>query len=292
MASTPLRYPGGKQKLAPFVLEVLEANDLVGGAYSEPYAGGGGVGFELLLSDKISHFYLNDSCVAIHSIWASILHNTDEFCRRIRDTPLNIEIWKQQREIVSRSAEFPSIDVGFAAFYLNRSNRSGIIAGGGVIGGLKQDGEWKMDARFPKEKLIARILAIAQKRDSITVSNLDAEVFIRDAVPTLPERTLIYFDPPYFNKASGLYFNAYKREDHGRIATAIQNLTGRWMVSYDNTPQIRRLYAGRRQFAFSLQYNAASAYKGKEVFFFSDAVTVPKSSGLKMINKALWRVQR
>lgn len=287
---TPLRYPGGKQRLAPFILEILKENDLEGGSYAEPYAGGGGVGIELLLTDKISHFYLNDSCVAIYSFWNSVLYQTEELCRRITDTPLTVPIWKTQREILASLDEFDEIDIGFATFYLNRCNRSGIIAGGGLIGGLKQDGDWRMDARFPKEKLVKRIRAIAEKENSITVSKLDAEIFIRNTIPTLPANSLVYFDPPYFKKASGLYFNAYKAADHGRIAKEIQAAPGRWVVSYDNVPQIRKHYAERRQFAFSLQYNAATAYKGREVFFFSDATEIPRTSSLKQINRNLWRV--
>jgi len=287
---TPLRYPGGKQKLAPFILEILKENDLEGGTYAEPYAGGGGVGIELLLTDKISHFYLNDSCIAIYSFWNSVLRRTDEFCRRVRDTDLTVPIWKEQREVLSCTDEFDEIDIGFATFYLNRCNRSGIIAGGGLIGGLDQSGDWKMDARFPKKKLITRIEAIAENRKSITVSKLDAEKFIQTVMPNLPADSLTYFDPPYFKKASGLYFNAYKDADHQRIAKAIQASAGRWVVSYDNTPQIRKHYMERRQFAFSLQYNAATAYKGREVFFFSDETSIPRTSSLRQINRHLWRV--
>ena len=179
---TPLRYPGGKQKIAPFIVEILEENDLVGGQYVEPYAGGAGVAIELLLRDVVSHIHLNDSCPAVFSFWHSILNETEEFCRRISRTPLNIDMWKKQREIFVNSKSADRLDLGFAMFYLNRCNHSGILSGG-VIGGLNQNGKWKMDARFPRNELIRRIEAIAEKKRYIHLRNWDAERFIIEYLP-------------------------------------------------------------------------------------------------------------
>ncbi len=284
---TPLRYPGGKQRLTPFVLELMDENDLVGGDYAEPYAGGAGVATALLLENKVSHIHLNDSCTGIYAFWRSILNQTNEFCRRVADTRLTVKEWRRQREILSRPAEFNQIDVGFSAFYLNRCNRSGILSGG-LIGGLKQDGEWKMNARFPRKELVGRIEAIAAKRKSITIKNMDAEKFILDYLPQLPKKSLVYCDPPYFHKASRLYLNHYKPKDHDQIAQVIQSSVGHhWIVSYDGAPEILKCYSERRSFLYDLQYNAAKAYKGREVIFFSDDLKLPKTSVIPNIAAAL-----
>lgn len=284
---TPLRYPGGKQRLTPFVLEVLEENDLVGGDYAEPYAGGAGVAVALLLDGQVGHIHLNDSCTGVYAFWRSILNKTDEFCQRVMDTPLTVKEWRRQKEILTRPSEFDQIDVGFSTFYLNRCNRSGILSGG-VIGGLNQKGKWKIDARFPRKELVARIEAIAKKRRRITVKNLDAQTFISDYLPTLPDRTLVYCDPPYFHKAKRLYLNHYKPKDHAAIARVIQtNIQQHWMVSYDGAPEILKRYSERRSFIYDLQYNAAKAYKGIEVFFFSDDLVLPRRSTIPSISKAL-----
>ena len=287
---TPLRYPGGKQRLAPFILELMVANGLTGGDYAEPYAGGGGVAIELLLTGKVAKIHLNDSCDAIYSFWFSILNQTEEFCKRIQDTPLDIETWKKQREIVAQPTEFDTLDVGFSTFYLNRCNRSGIIAGGGVIGGLKQNGKWKMDARFPQKKLIGRIVAIAERKNSISVTHLNAEIFISENVPLLSENTLVYCDPPYFKKAHGLYFNHYEEKDHARIAKIIQRMNRPWVVSYDTVPKILHYYSKWRRVCYRLQHTAAAARKGKEVFFFSDGLAIPTQSQIPFVNRALKRV--
>jgi DNA adenine methylase len=289
---TPLRYPGGKQKLAPFIIEIIRENSLDGGHYVEPYAGGAGVAIELLLNGTVGHIHLNDSCVGVYAFWKSVLSKPEELCRRISSASMSIDEWRRQKEIFSRPSEFDQIDVGFSVFYLNRCNRSGILSGG-VIGGLKQEGEWKMDARFPRNELIGRIEAIASRKSAITLRNWDAEKFILKYVPRLPAGTLIYCDPPYFRKADRLYLNHYDPDDHARIAQVMQReVKHHWVVSYDGAPEILKHYSKRRSFSYSLQYNAAKAYKGTEVFFFSDGLWLPKESVVAYIDCALKKIDR
>jgi len=289
---TPLRYPGGKQRLAPFVLELLQANSLVGGHYVEPYAGGAGVAMELLLNSHVEAVHLNDSSKPIFDFWGSILSRSEEFCKKISDTDISVEEWKKQREIVRSPELYEQIDVGFAAFYLNRCNRSGVLSGG-LIGGLDQTGKWKMDARFPKSELIKRINNIAKVSSRIHIQNTDAEDFIKNYISSLPDETFVYCDPPYFDKASRLYLDHYRGDDHARIARVIQgNIKQKWIVSYDSCDEIKKHYELRRSFVYDLQYNAAAAYKGKEVFIFSDTITIPRRSKINSVNSAIKENER
>ena len=283
---TPLRYPGGKQKLAPFVAEVMIGNDLQGGHYAEPYAGGAGVAIELLLNGIASHIHLNDSCSAVYSFWKSVINETEGLCHRISRASLNVREWRMQQEILRNRGEHSVLDVGFSMFYLNRVNRSGILSGG-LIGGLAQEGEWLMDARFPRAELIRRIENIARHRKHIHLRNWDAERFINTYLPRLPDESLVYCDPPYFEKADRLYLNHYHPEDHRRIAKVIQKINLPWIVSYDAAPDILKYYACRRSFIYGLQYNASKAYVGTEVFFFSDRLQIGSRSAIKSIDQAL-----
>jgi DNA adenine methylase len=284
---TPLRYPGGKQRLTPFVAEVLAANNLIGGHYAEPYAGGAGVAIDLLINQQVSNIHLNDASRAVYAFWMAILEHTDEFCRRIASTSLSVLEWKRQREILRNPTEHDILELGFSTFYLNRCNRSGVLSGG-LIGGLEQTGQWKMDARFPANELIRRIEVIARHRASIAVHNFDAETYIRDYLPELPENSLVYLDPPYFHKSSRLYLNIYQPEDHARLARVIQEeLTKNWMVSYDTATEILGYYSERQSFIYRLGYKAYKVYKGEEAFFFSDRLQVPKRSALPFIDSAL-----
>jgi DNA adenine methylase len=285
--ATPLRYPGGKQRLTPFLIEILTENNLIGGHYAEPYAGGAGVAIELLLQRKVSHIHLNDSSRAIYAFWYSILNNTEEFCRRISSASLTIDEWRAHREVIRHPDDYNDFELGFSAFFLNRCNRSGVISGG-VIGGLNQTGEWKLDARFSRNDLTRRIEVIASQSQSITLYNLDAEQYIMHSIQNTPENTLVYCDPPYYNKSSRLYLDTYIKSDHERISNVIQDeMTRKWVVSYDAADEILRYYRNRKSFVYGLQYNASKVYCGSEVFVFSDDLNIPSRSSLPYINRAL-----
>lgn len=289
---TPLRYPGGKQRLTPFIAEILERNDAIGWNYVEPYAGGAGVAIELLLDRKVGHVYLNDSSVHIYAFWKAILSDPEGFCRRISRASLTLDAWRAHREVVRHPEKHDLHDVGFSTFFLNRCNRSGVLTAG-VIGGASQEGRWRIDARFPRNELIQRIETIAAHRRRITVTNLDAQKFMIDRVDKLPKTTLVYCDPPYFARAERLYLNVYEPDDHATLAKFIQaKLRRPWVVSYDNHPEIAKLYRQRRRFRYSIQYSAMTTYEGTEYFIFSDGLKIPRKSALPSIDRALATIRR
>ena len=289
---TPLRYPGGKQRLAPFIAEVLEVNGALGWNYVEPYAGGAGAAMELLLDKKVGHVYLNDSSLHIYAFWKAVLSDPEGFCRRISRASLTLDAWRSHREVLRHPKDHDLMDLGFSTFFLNRCNRSGVLTSG-VIGGLAQRGEWRIDARFPRNELIKRVEAIALHRRHISVTNLDAEVFMTKRVNALSPETLVYCDPPYFVRAKRLYLNTYQPDDHTRLARVIQSKLHRpWLVSYDNHPTILSLYRKRRSCCYSLQYSAIKAYAGNEVFVFSDVLGIPRKSSLPYLARALSGLRR
>ena len=199
---------------------------------------------------------------------------------------MTIDEWKKRREIVKKCDRRRILEVGFSVFYLNRCNRSGVLSGG-VIGGLDQTGNYKMDARFSRNDLVRRIEAIALHKDKISVTNFDAEDYIKNYIPSLPDNTLIYFDPPYYEQGNNLYLNAYKKEDHRRLSAAIQKVKHKWVLSYDGVSDIVNLYNKRRHFLYDLQYSAAKVYKGKEVFIFCDRLKLPLECSLKHIEEGM-----
>ena len=289
---TPLRYPGGKQRLAPFIAEILEYNKAIGWDYAEPYAGGSGVAIELLLDRKVGHIHLNDSSRHIYAFWKSILTDPDAFCRRISRASLTLDAWRAHRKVVRYPEHHDVHDLGFSTFFLNRCNRSGVLTAG-VIGGLNQRGRWLINARFTRNELIKRIETIAARGRQITVTNLDAEDFMTERVNAMPRTTLVYCDPPYFARAERLYLDVYEPADHSRLAKFIQKKLRRpWVVSYDNHPTIAALYRGRRQFPYAIQYSAIRAYEGSETFIFSDGLKIPPTSAVSYIDRALARFRR
>lgn len=267
---TPLRYPGGKGRLSQFMGELIEANSLTGGHYVEPYAGGAGIAITLLYLEYVSRIHLNDLNRSIYSFWRCVLDDTEALCKRITDTRPTMDEWYKQRAVQS-DPNASLLDLGFSTFFLNRTNRSGIVLGG-VIGGKKQTGQWKIDARYNTSDLVRRIERIASYRSRISLYNLDAAEMIRDVLPTLPRHSLVYLDPPYYVKGKGLYENHYTHADHAKIAELVSSIQQKWIVTYDNVEPIRALYSAYRQVIFGLRYSAGSRYEGKEVMVYCDGL--------------------
>jgi DNA adenine methylase len=277
---TPLRYPGGKGKLAAFVKRVISVNRLQDGVYVEPYAGGAAVALELLFHDYVSHVHINDISRPVHSFWYSVLHETDSLCRLVRDTPRTVDAWDIYKRILANEAQHGALEVGFATFFLNRTNRSGIL-NGGVIGGRAQTGLWKIDARYNAQELVHRIQSIARLKSQISLTRLDALKFLTSGIKSWPCNTLIYLDPPYYVKGRDLYYHFYKHEDHERIARFVQKdiVRQRWLVSYDNAPEIRYLYEEAQRVIYNIGYSARNSREGAEVMFFSERLSVPALVG-------------
>jgi DNA adenine methylase len=277
---TPLRYPGGKAKLAAFVKAIIKENKLFDGDYVEPYAGGAGIALELMFQEYVNKIHINDVSQPVYAFWKSVLKDTDELCRLVKDTRVTVSAWDKQKKIFANPKDYTSVQLGFATFFLNRTNRSGIL-NGGIIGGRDQTGPWKIDARYNADELIFRIESIAKLKSRIKLSHSDALSFLKFGLTKWPKKTLIYLDPPYYEQGRELYYDYYNPEDHADVAKLItaKMKSKHWIVSYDNAPQIKRLYAGYSSLVYNIGYSARETKTGKEVMFFSPKLSIPDLEG-------------
>jgi DNA adenine methylase len=277
---TPLRYPGGKAKLAEYVKSLMKANRLIDGEYVEPYAGGSAIALELLFHEYVSRIHINDISRPVHAFWKSVLNDTEEFCRLVMKKPLTVAQWDKQKKVLRNPDDHSHVELGFAMFFLNRTNRSGIL-NAGIIGGRDQTGPWKIDARYNAKELVHRIEAIARMRDRIKLTRQDALRFLKAGISKWPKETLIYLDPPYYVKGRDLYYDFYEHKDHKSIADFINGsaIRQKWIVSYDNVQPIRDLYPSARFITYDIGYSARSASQGSEVMFFCDGLKVPPLIG-------------
>ena len=275
MIYSPLKYPGGKGKLAPFMKVLIEKTGHKDGTYIEPFAGGAGIALDLLENDIVSQIVINDLDKGIYSFWRAILSETDRFVEAVHEVPLSVEECKKQREILLRADNKYSFELGFSTFYLNRTNRSGII-NGGMIGGLEQNGVWKLDARFNKDNLINRILKIAKKKECIHLYNKDVASLIKNYLPKYEKEAFVYFDPPYFKKGKQLYLNFFNEQDHVRIEKMIrESVNCDWVITYDDVPEIANIYVNHELRRFDLNYSVAQKRKASEIIIFSNGDMIP-----------------
>jgi DNA adenine methylase len=246
-AVTPFRYPGGKGFLFPDIQKRIErCSPLRPSSYAEPYAGGAGAAIRLLAGGHVQDIYLNDFDWRIYSAWSAMLNHSARFIERIHSIKLNVETWKGQKAIVDSANQDTNsqFDVGFATFFLNRTNRSGIVSGAGPIGGYDQTGKWKIDARFPRDTLAERVAWLAERADQITLSNDDGLQFLRRMSSERGRETFFFIDPPYVSAGSRLYMNAMSEALHMNLAAFLiaNRDMPHWLVTYDDCSLIRASY--------------------------------------------------
>ena len=275
MNPSPLRYPGGKYKMYEYVAQLIQENNC--NTYIEPFCGGAAVALELLFDGVVKKIVINDYDYTIYCFWDSVLHRTDEFIKMVLQVDVSMEEWYKQKAIREDLDSYNSLEIGYSTFFLNRTNRSGIIDKAGPIGGFSQQGDYLINCRFNKERLVAQIKKIGEKRDSIKVYNLEALDFINDVI-LKTRKAFIFFDPPYYGKGPGLYTNFYCHGDHANLAQAIlEKLKNRkWIVTYDNVNAIKSMYSKVNSVEFELKYSLQSKRSGSEVMFFSKQIHRPE----------------
>lgn len=276
--ASPLRYPGGKRVLTDFLSQVIKINNMSDPVYAEPYAGGAGAALALLFSEKVSHIVLNDKDRCIFALWKAMLNQTTQFLDLLESTPITIDEWRLQREIYLNPSRHGQLRLGFATFFLNRCNRSGILVNGGPIGGFEQQGKWTIDARFNRSTLQKRIEKIQLYRERIEIYNLDALDFLRKTVRPIAKNNqcLVYLDPPYYTKGQHLYLNAYDYSDHAELARFLKRTSFfKWILTYDNVPQIYEMYANYAPKPFELGYSASQRKAGYELLINDPRLILP-----------------
>ncbi len=262
---TPLRYPGGKTAYAGLLAEVISLNHLNDVVLVEPYAGGAGASIKLLLEGKVSRLILNDLDPAIYAFWWSVLNVSNELVKMITDIPFTIDEWRKQREIAKTKNPCDLLTLGFSTLYMNRCNRAGILTAN-PIGGIKQDGTYKINARFNKDGIIAKIQTIAKKSALIELRNTSCERLLAGFKKRKDTSKLfVYLDPPYFQKGPSLYFNHYAEKDHEKLSKLILSCDFNWILSYDCHPEIQRLYSCVPQYQSQLRYTINGNVEAREL---------------------------
>lgn len=271
---SPLRYPGGKARLSEYIMTLITSQQPRPRQYAEPFAGGAGAALQLLYTGVVDNIYLNDLNPGIAAFWRCVTEHSEEFIHLIATCEITIDAWKKHKAVYDNAHAHGDIELGFATFFLNRANRSGIL-NARPIGGLEQVGKWKIDARFNREGLIKRIKTIENLADRITISELEGTEFLAK-IEALGKDVFVYADPPYLVKGEGLYLHAFDAAAHTALADQLSCAAYPWMLTYDDDPRITEdLYSDSRSAHFQIAHTAHIQHIGSESIIYSKDLIVP-----------------
>ncbi len=266
---SPLRYPGGKRRLVPYVAAALVANDYRPGLFVEPFAGGASVSLELLHGGLVDRIALADCDPMVSAFWTTVFEDADWLCRQVEQIDVDLATWTRMKHCRWRSRR----SLALACLFLNRTSFNGALhRRAGPIGGQAQAGDYKLDCRFPRATIVRRIRACAALGDRVEFVGTDAGRAIADARARARAEgwpAFFYLDPPFWAKSDLLYRHSFQRWQHEDLAESLLYVhEDPWLLSYDPAPEIERLYSGHRGVQVAnveLLYTAARRSAGREL---------------------------
>lgn len=244
---SPLRYPGGKRRLVPYIAAALEANDLRPDLFVEPFAGGASVALELLATDRVERIALADADPLVAALWRVVFKGSDcDFawlCRQIERIDLDLATWDRMKHTRWRADRTRAL----AGLYLNRTSFNGsLYRSAGPIGGRDQAGKYVVGARFPRNKLVSRLRACRQLGHRVHFVREDDAMRVvtsaRREAKILGWEPFFYLDPPFWAKAKWLYSRWFTDLEHEELAEQLRFLREPYMLSYDVAGPIAELY--------------------------------------------------
>lgn len=263
--SPPAAYIGGKRQLAPMLVELIE--EIPHETYAEPFVGMGGVFFRRRRAPKAE--VVNDRSGDVTTLFRILQRHYLPFMDMLkwqftsrRDFDRLITVDPSTLTDLERAARF---------LYLQR------LAFGGKVSGRSFGVSPGMPGRFDIGKLAPMLEEINERLAGVIIENLGfAEFLARYDGPSV----LFYLDPPYWGSENDYGLGAFSRADFARLAEILGGIAGTFVLSINDTPEVREVFAAFDQGQVSLTYTIGSGLP-KEV---GELVITPKE--LKRLKKA------
>ena len=235
---SPLRYPGGKRRLAPWVADLLRALPFRVRTFAEPFAGGASVALQVMAEGLVDRLVLGERDPLVAAFWETAFTDTDWLVARVEAAPITLDEWHRLRAAAPRSRR----ERAWKALFLNRTSFSGILNGtAGPIGGQAQTSAYPIACRFPRLTLMRRLRSLAAYADRVTVVGNWQEALEAAS----GSEDFAYLDPPFFHKADRLYRYCFAQRDHAKLADALAAHPSTFLLSYDDASEVEALYAAR-----------------------------------------------
>ncbi len=248
---SPLRYPGGKARVAKFFAPYLPEHD----DYREIFAGGAALFF---YKPKARRNWLNDLHPGLYALWTTLRDNYEAFadlCRRqTGDLRELFRYWAfERRDLMAAHGRDHLLERAVQYYYLNRT-----VWGGRVVYDPRRTSRLYFsnpEGWANLEKKLAHLAQVSAKLQDTKITCDGYEICLADAGP----RTFLYADPPYYRESTGhltdkLYDKSFDIGCHQRLAAALRATAAKVMISYDDCPEVRELYDGWRFIPLEWKY--------------------------------------
>lgn len=293
---SPLRYPGGKGRMADALAEIFLAQFglLDVEVWGEPFAGGAGAGLHLLDRGVVDEVWLTERNRGLAAFWRAVVGDAGQLAARVRACRPDMSSWHAAREVLAAaegSEALPDLDLAFAALLINRCSRSGMVNSRvGPIGGKRQNGRWNLRSRWNGEGLADRIEAIGRLGHRIRVSEGDAVAHIAELNGSvgIEDEVLLFVDPPYLVQGNRIYANGMTFDDHKNLADALTHCAARWLLTYDSDDRVLGLYPEQRVLAYDIACTTNRAHVDEEYAVLSDNLAVRDDQRLLTTGGRRW----
>lgn len=284
--------------MAPFLADLFW--DQVGlldiEIWMEPFAGGAGAGLALLNADRVPEVWLVERNRALAALWRAMCEQGDELAAQVAGTVPDLKVWHQAKATLQAGEageQLDDLELGFAAFMLNRCSRSGMVNQRvGPIGGKHQSGRWTVASRFNAAELADRIRRVHEfaQHGRLAIAEDDGIGRIEDLNDSgIGDEVMLFVDPPYLREGNNLYASGMTTADHQRLADALNGCRTPWILTYDDEPIVAdHLYRDRRILAYQIPNTANRQRIAWEFAVFSDNLRLPAEPDLLGRGSVRW----
>jgi DNA adenine methylase len=231
------RCVGGKRRVAAELVERIlrECGDQAPTSYCEPFAASGAVCFALLqrAGDAVERVWVNDLDMGTFGLWWSVINQPEELLHLVHEFEPSRELFFEFQRDFLEGKRFSLMELALRKLAVQQMSFSGfgVMAGGPLR---------KIDSRWSPRRIERNLREAHRLLDGkqVTVTNLD----FREVLSQVDRETYVYADPPYMIPGRALYQFAFSQRDHEELRAILSGAKFRWLLSYDDCPQIRNMY--------------------------------------------------
>jgi DNA adenine methylase len=191
---------------------------------------------------NVFSIWINDKDPGVTALWTSVMKYPEQLKSLVKAFKPSSNVFLEYRDILINNTIATSdiVVIGFMKLVVHQLSYSGLGTKAGTT-----ESKNKIDSRWSQAAICRKIDNINGKFSKLYIPNKECTAF--DFEPLLDQykkNCVIYLDPPPYKKGNSLYQYGFSIDDHQRLAESVRKTKNRWLLSYDNCPEVKELYKG------------------------------------------------